>query len=252
MLLGGSGPIGQSIQAELAANNSNVFNLDSTQPPGLGDSGSPAGVFFLPTDLTNTESLDRSAAVITDQNQPINGIVFLAASNPKMTSQVNGPRPYNPFELQIETLRAEIAIGLTAALSMFSVFGSSLLRPGASVVIVSSDLGLVSPDQRIYRSLGEDIFKSPAYTASKHGLIGITRHMGTALAPHGIRVNAVAPGPVGPISPPLLAEAVIEKIPAQRLGEASEIANVVSFLLSEKSSFMNASVVCVDGGRTAW
>jgi NAD(P)-dependent dehydrogenase (short-subunit alcohol dehydrogenase family) len=96
---------------------------------------------------------------------------------------------------------------------------------------------------------------SLSYCVSKGGLNQLTRSCAIALAPHGVRVNAVGPGT---ISTELAAGAgltgagvrpVLERTPMGRLGEASEIAAVVAFLASDDASFVSGQIVYADGGR---
>ena len=97
-----------------------------------------------------------------------------------------------------------------------------------------------------------------SYNVSKGGINQLTRAMALALADHGIRVNAVAPGT---IATELAAKAVLGsdaakarvlgRTPLRRLGEPAEIADVVAFLLSDASSYMTGEIVYVDGGRMA-
>jgi NAD(P)-dependent dehydrogenase (short-subunit alcohol dehydrogenase family) len=94
-----------------------------------------------------------------------------------------------------------------------------------------------------------------SYTASKGGVLAMSREMGVEFARRGVRVNALCPGPV---NTPLLQELFakdpekaarrIVHIPMGRFGEAEEIANAVIFLASDESSFVTASTFLVDGG----
>ena len=95
------------------------------------------------------------------------------------------------------------------------------------------------------------------YCVSKGGVAQLTRSMAIALSEYGIRVNAVAPGTV---STELLSSVhsgsdtrhkILSRTPLGRYGEVDEIAHIVSFLASSKSSFMTGSIVCADGGRMA-
>lgn len=92
-----------------------------------------------------------------------------------------------------------------------------------------------------------------AYDASKHGVWGFLKNIALELAPHNIRVNAIAPG--GIATPGVAAmgggtpdEATLGKIPMHRLGEPDEIGTVALFLASDLSSYMTGSQVVVDGG----
>lgn len=97
----------------------------------------------------------------------------------------------------------------------------------------------------------------PSYTASKHGLIGLTRSLAHRLGPEGIRANAVCPGYV---DTPMLALAITTPearaafervVPLGRLAQPEDVARVVRFLLSDEAGYVNGSAVVVDGGVTA-
>jgi NAD(P)-dependent dehydrogenase (short-subunit alcohol dehydrogenase family) len=111
-------------------------------------------------------------------------------------------------------------------------------RPGV-IVNVSSILGLVA-------------FKgAPAYTAAKHGMLGLTKEAALELAPAGIRVVAVSPAF---IRTPLIAgleDAVLPLHPAGRLGTPEEVASLIAFVSSEEAGFITGATYLIDGGYTA-
>lgn len=98
-----------------------------------------------------------------------------------------------------------------------------------------------------------------AYAASKGGIAALTRAAALELAPHGVRVNAVAPGAVETVSlrdsldqRPDVEQSLLERTPLGRVGQGEEIAQAVSFLLDgERSGFMTGQCVVVDGGALA-
>ncbi|WP_179353525.1 SDR family NAD(P)-dependent oxidoreductase [Winogradskyella vidalii] len=96
---------------------------------------------------------------------------------------------------------------------------------------------------------------SPAYTASKHAVVGLTKNIGVEYAQKNIRCNAVGPGyietPLLKGLPPEILEELKAKHPMNRLGRSEEIAELVLFLSSEKSSFMTGGYYLIDGGYTA-
>jgi NAD(P)-dependent dehydrogenase (short-subunit alcohol dehydrogenase family) len=102
-----------------------------------------------------------------------------------------------------------------------------------------------------------------AYTASKHAVIGLTKSAAVECTATGVRVNCVCPGLIdsrmlsaiiaGRNSgrPPVPSEKIVERIPARRLGQASEVAAIVAFLASDEASYVSGSAYTVDGGRIA-
>ncbi|SBW22293.1 Levodione reductase [Candidatus Protofrankia californiensis] len=101
------------------------------------------------------------------------------------------------------------------------------------------------------------------YVVSKHAVVGLTRVAGAEAAPFGVRVNAVAPGPVrtamieaieemkSPLDAELERSRLLANIPAGRYGTVEEVAKAVRFLLMGESTYLNGSVLTIDGGFTA-
>ena len=95
------------------------------------------------------------------------------------------------------------------------------------------------------------------YTASKHAVAGLTRAMANELAPHGVQVNAIAPGYIATDNTSALREdpdrsrAITERIPAGRWGTPDDLVGAVVFLASPASDYVNGHVLVVDGGWMA-
>lgn len=97
----------------------------------------------------------------------------------------------------------------------------------------------------------------PSYTASKHGVAGLTKIMANEWAPHGINVNAIAPGYIATNNTQALRadvernKAILDRIPAGRWGDPEDIAGTAVFLASRAAKYMTGAVVNVDGGWLA-
>ncbi len=154
-------------------------------------------------------------------------------------------------ETTIETWRRTIDVNLAGQFYLAKYGIPALIESGGKVIIfTASELGTVG------------ISEAVAYCASKGGVINMTRAIAIDCAPHGIRVNCLAPGPV---ETPLLRdwfneaenseeleEAQKKPVLLKRFGEPEEIAEVAVFLASDASSFMTGAIVVIDGGATAW
>jgi 3-oxoacyl-[acyl-carrier protein] reductase len=119
------------------------------------------------------------------------------------------------------------------------------MRKGAAIVNISSVTSAIG------RLRGASL-----YGASKNGLIAYTRYLAVELAPKGIRVNCLAPGYIAvPMSPSMKAvsggeKKLIEQVPLKRLGTVDEMAEIVEFLLSDRSAYINGTTLMADGGVT--
>jgi gluconate 5-dehydrogenase len=135
-----------------------------------------------------------------------------------------------------------------AAQAMIACEGSG------SIVNIASMYGMVSPYPEVY-SDHRMWHSPPAYGAVKAGVIQFTRYAATHLAPAGVRVNCVSPGPFPSKTvqqDAAFIERLTERVPLARIGQAHEVAGAVLFLLSDAASYITGANLAVDGGWTAW
>lgn len=149
-------------------------------------------------------------------------------------------------ELPLEEWQRVIDINLTGPFLCSQAVIPHMLQKGwGRVIHVSSIMGLVGLAAR------------PPYTASKGGIVLLTKTQALELAEKGVTVNAVCPGPFGTeMNKPLLDDpekyqAFVSKIPMGRWGEMNELDGAIIFLASQTSSFMTGTTLTVDGGWTA-
>jgi len=124
-----------------------------------------------------------------------------------------------------------------------------------SIINISSIYGVVGPDQRVYEGsdyLGGQINTPPPYSASKAGVVGLTRYFATTLAQHGIRVNSITPGGVESGQNDEFIRRYSDRIPMGRMADRTELQGALVFLASDASSYITGQNIVVDGGLTAW
>lgn len=129
------------------------------------------------------------------------------------------------------------ATNLNAALFLCIKLKNQINKGGAVVNIASTD-GMTGT------------FSSMSYSASKAALINLTKSLGNNFGQKGIRVNAVAPGWINTGMSNEASLKAGELVPLNRNGKPQEVAQLVSFLLSEKASFINGATIVIDGGYT--
>ena len=149
-------------------------------------------------------------------------------------------------DLSLDRWERILRINLTSTFLMSRAFIPALRTAKGAIVNISSTYGLIGNPN------------TPAYCASKAGIINLTRQMAIDLAPDGVRVNVVCPGPtLTPRRQRSFDEGRSDRAAAEartlsnRLARPEEIANMVAFLASSAASYVNAAVVPVDDGQTA-
>ena len=148
-------------------------------------------------------------------------------------------------ETTLDSLNRQWAINV-AAHYLIAQAAVPRMRPGSSIVFVSSTTALAG------------FAGCSAYAATKGAIEALARTLAVELGPEGIRVNTVAPGFVRtPMLQPHLdanpgyEKSLAEQTPSARIGEAGEIGELISFLLSDRAAYVNGATVTADGGWTA-
>jgi NAD(P)-dependent dehydrogenase (short-subunit alcohol dehydrogenase family) len=207
-------------------------------------------------DITDLEALTALKDQLVRYHGRIDILINNAANNPKMESADS--KNFSRVEFfPMDTWHADLAVGLTGAFLCSRVFGAEMAAAGRGVIVnVSSDLGLISPDQRLYSVPGlppeAQPVKPVTYSVVKSGLIGLTRYLATYWADAGVRVNAISPGGVFTNQPEDFVARLSQLIPLGRMARIDEYQAAILFLCSDASSYMTGSNLIVDGGRTTW
>jgi gluconate 5-dehydrogenase len=145
-------------------------------------------------------------------------------------------------------------VSLTGPFRMTKACFEPLKASRGVVLNVASMYGIVAPDHRLYD--GEKYANPPSYGAAKAGVLQFTRYLASFLSPHGIRVNAISPGPFPYKSTQRENPAFIERLGAKnmmnRIGEPHEVKGAAVFLCSDAATYVTGQNVSIDGGWTSW
>ena len=152
-------------------------------------------------DITNEEQVSISVNRVIDKYSKIDGLVNNAAINPSVTD--DGKINFHRLEdFNMESWDKELSVGITGAFICVKHYGSkiALNSKGGSIVNISSDLGIIAPDQRIYAQEGLGIESQPVkpitYSVIKSAMLGLSRYVSTYWADQNVRCNCLVPGGV--------------------------------------------------------
>ncbi len=206
-------------------------------------------------DVTSRGSCEAALARVLSVHGRLDGLINNAALNPKVEGAGLAATRFENYSL--DSWQRELSVGLTGAFLCAQVFGAHLAAHGGGVIVnVASDLGIIAPDQRIYRRPGlapaEQPVKPVTYSVVKGGLVMLTKYLATYWADAGVRVNALCPGGVYAGQPDDFVERLTQLIPMGRMAQRDEYRSALVFLCSDASSYMTGSNLVIDGGRTCW
>ena len=211
---------------------------------------------FMLCDITDESQISSVRDSLLSKFGHIDILINNAAIDPKIKedSEINLSRLEN---FPIDQWDLELSVGLTGSMLCSKIFGNEMSKNGKGVILnISSDLGIIAPDQRLYLkdevAENEQPVKPVTYSVIKHGLIGLTKYLATYWADKGVRCNALCPGGIYNNQQDEFVKKISNLIPIGRMADEDEYKASVVFMSSDASSYMNGSVVSMDGGRTCW
>ncbi|GAA2801213.1 3-oxoacyl-ACP reductase [Kribbella solani] len=236
VVTGGAGGIGLATVRRLAAEGARVV-IGDVDPVAGKDAADAVGGLFVPTDVTDPAAVDQ----LFKQAFDTYGAVDIAFNN----AGISPPDDASILDTGLEAWRKVQEVNLTSVYLCCKAAIPYMQRQGKGSIINTASFVAVMGAATSQIS----------YSASKGGVLAMSRELGVEFARQGIRVNALCPGPV---NTPLLTELFAKDperaqrrlihVPMGRFGEPEEIAAAVAFLASDDSSFITANTFLVDGG----
>jgi NAD(P)-dependent dehydrogenase (short-subunit alcohol dehydrogenase family) len=239
LVTGAGRGIGAAIAAAAARVGAAVTCLDldaeAAAAVAAGIVGTGARAAAVGCDLTSLESLDRALKQCEEELSPVTVLIANAGG------AAGDSTPF--LELTAHQWHAMIDRNLTTAFHCGLALGRRFAsRGGGTMVFVTSFAAEIAPAGLVH------------YSAAKGGVRQLVRGMAQELGPHGIRVNAVAPGFVATegnratLGDPEIAAGIQRRVPLRRIGEPADIASAAIYLASADSSYVTGATLMVDGG----
>jgi NAD(P)-dependent dehydrogenase (short-subunit alcohol dehydrogenase family) len=203
-------------------------------------------------DITSRTSIaDASSRVVAEMGEP-----SVLVNNAGVDQPPDSAGTRSGIEdLPLEQFRRMVEVNLLGTFQMTQVFGGRMAEQGrGSIVNIGSLYASVSPDQRFYDHLPGELpfLKSPAYGASKAGVVNLTKYFSTLWGGRGVRVNTLSPGGVLGGQDEDFKRKYGSRVPLRRMATFDDLKGPLVFLASSASSYVTGHELRVDGGFTAW
>ncbi|MFJ9816696.1 SDR family NAD(P)-dependent oxidoreductase [Streptomyces sp. NPDC101151] len=238
IVTGASSGIGAHIARVLTAAGARVALAARREAPLKELADQLPGSLAVPCDVTLAEDRERLVRTVTERLGPADILV----NNAGLSETV-------PAERQsVETFQNILAVNLTAVFALSTAVGTGMLERGrGSIVNIASIYGLVA----------SGTLPQAAYTASKGGVVNLTRELAAEWGARGVRVNALCPGWFwSEMTEPMLSSEkgrswVERRTPMRRPGRLDELNGALLFLASDAGSYVTGTALPVDGGYVA-
>lgn len=264
LLTGSQGLLGKSYVNHLINCGASVVACDINYFPLYLDENNPLHIadnknlVYYFCNITDEHSVKRMFYDLKKINLTPNSLVNNAARNPDF-EKIKDKKETRLEHFSIQEFKLDMEVSLIGSFLCSKYLYINGLKKdfnNLNVVNISSDLGIIAPDQRLYskdeKNISfDDAVKPISYSVCKHGIHGLTKYLAT-YDPLRMRSNTIFPGGVFNNQDESFLKRIIKKIPQGRMANQDEYNGALSFLLSDDSLYMNGSQLIIDGGRTIW
>jgi len=189
-------------------------------------------------DLANQEDVGIAIAEIRHRLEANGGQLHALVNNAAISPKRDQGNRLNSLETPMQLWRDVFQVNFFAPIMLARGLFKELTASKGSIVNVTSIAG-----GRVHP------FAGTAYATSKAALASLTREMAADFGPHGVRVNAIAPGEIDTAILSPGTEKLVESIPLRRLGQTAEVADIIFFLCSGQSSYVTGAEIHINGGQ---
>lgn len=230
IITGGSGFLGKYYTEALENLGAKVINFDINSDPKV--------------DITDQKSVLQAVKKVINKNSKIDVLINNASLRTESFFENFEKFPLRDWENVMK-------VNLTAMFITIQAVVPYMKKQGCgSIINVSSIYGVLGPDFKIYGKLK---MTTPAvYSASKAGVLGLTKYLATYLGKENIRVNSLTPGGVFNNQDKKFVKKYSLKTPLGRMAQPKDLIGAMVFLSSDASSYITGQNIIVDGGWTAW
>lgn len=238
IITGSNRGIGKAMVEAFAANGANIWacarKTNSEFESWLNETADKNSVWIKPVyfELTDAEAINDGIQSIIDEGQPIDVLVNNAGISTVGLLSMS----------KVETIEQLFSVNYFAMLRVIQKVSKRMSRQRKGCIINMGSIAGIEPQPG-----------KIAYGSSKAAVMMMTKCLAKELGPMGIRVNAIAPGPIETEMIHQYKDEMLEKLAAEsalrRLGKKEDIAQVALFLASEQASYINGEIIKVDGGR---
>ncbi len=260
IITGGAGLLGLRHAEAIASAGGVPVIADIRQADAEVRASAVASAFGVPAtgagcDVTRPESIEALLKHVLARFGRVDILVNNAANNPKVEAPGQDFSRLERFPT--DQWNADLAVGLTGPFLCAKIIGGAFAKQGKGVIInISSEYGIIAPDQRLYHREGaapeEQPVKPVTYSVVKAGLHGLTLYLATYWAHAGVRVNTISLGGVESGQPAAFLERAAARIPMGRMAQPHEFQGALVYLCSDAAAFVTGANLVVDGGKTIW
>ena len=255
IITGGCGLLGWEFAKSLNQINFKIILLDNSKKNILSkkkiNKKLKIDCEFIQSDITRKVKMSSIIKRIKKKYKRIDVLINNACLDyiPKKSKKEKDKNQFLNYSLN--RLDEEINVGLKGAIICSQLVGNYMLKSKNGVIInIGSDLSVIAPNQNLYKHL--NIIKPVGYSIVKSGLHGLTKYLASLWGNKGIRVNTLSPGGVFNFQDKKFITKIKKIIPMNRMAKINEYNETIKFLCSDSSSYMNGSIISIDGGRVVW